>query len=62
MATLRVEASVFLDLGLESIRVALHNGLHSFQSLRVSILVTAVTTVAVRPTSETRSKAIAIEL
>jgi len=29
MATLSVLASVFLDLGLESVRVALHNRLHN---------------------------------
>ena len=62
MAALWVVACVFLDFRLESSGVALHNWLHSFHSLRVSILVAAVTTVAVRPTSETRGKAIAIEL
>jgi hypothetical protein len=62
VATLRVVAGVFLDLGLESMWVALHYRLHNLQPLRVSILVATVTTVALRSTSKTKSKAIAIEL
>jgi len=62
MATLRVVAGIFLDLGLKSMRVALHNGLHNLQSLRVSILVATVTTVTLGSTSKTKGEAIAIEL
>lgn len=62
VATLRVVASVFLDLGLESMWVALHNRLHHLQPLRVTILVATVTTVALRSTSKTKGEAIAIKL
>ena len=62
MATLSVLASVFLDLGLESMWVALHNRLHNLQPFRVTILVATVTTVTLRSTSKTKGEAIAIEL
>jgi hypothetical protein len=57
-----VVASVFLDLGLESMWVALHNRLHNLQPFRVTILVATVTTVTLRSTSKTKGEAIAIEL
>ena len=62
MATLGVLTGGFLDLWLESMWVALHNRLHHLQPLRVSILVTTVTTVALSATCKTKSEAITIEL
>jgi len=62
MATLRMDTLVLLYLRLESMGITVFDRVHSGLSLFVTLMIGAVCTLALRPTTEPRSKAIAIEL
>lgn len=61
MASLRVLLGVLMYLGLECMRVSLHNGFHDFLPFLVVIFIAAVIAVALGTTALTEGKAIAIE-
>ena len=53
MAALGMVACVFLDLRLEGMGVAFHNGLHGLVAFMITFLVAAITAIAVWATTKT---------
>jgi hypothetical protein len=62
VATLGVEPSIAVDLGLECMRVTVFYSIHCHLAFLITFLIRAVEAIAVRPAPFSKRKAVAIEL